>query len=290
MSIHMRTKAKTEEENEGEKRTTTTRATTTNPDPTPRTKNTKNQKKRSRKSDDEESGSEDDRHRKRSKSRDRDDKDKRKDKKDKDDSEDDEDDDDDDDEDDEKVNWNNKTVIQLKRELKRRKIDFDKASRKSDLVTHLEEDDKEPASRQQRKRQKTEKKAKKKKSRGRGRRPNHEDDEKVTAEKKKYKQIKDEVAKLKCAELTTELKANHQKMGGKKKELIKRVTDGRIYGALPKCPKCHGGYLTIKYKSAYGHSGQGEVRCPGHVEDNKFLRCHYHSEKVQRANWKIPDD
>lgn len=65
----------------------------------------------------------------------------------------------------------------------------------------------------------------------------------MKAEQKKIKAKKEDLAEFKVNELKDMLKANGQPCTGNKGELVARVAEGQVRGAIPKCPKCHGGNL-----------------------------------------------
>lgn len=62
------------------------------------------------------------------------------------------------------------------------------------------------------------------------------------------------------------LEANHQLKGGSKPELVDRIIDAKLFGALPKCPKCGGGVLRVNYAVKVGHGGKGKYSCPGYYD------------------------
>ena len=66
------------------------------------------------------------------------------------------------------------------------------------------------------------------------------------------------------------LALNEQLKGGTKGELIARIVDGKMYGALPRCPECGGGLLKVVYEKKYGHGGQGKFSCPGFYDDDTY--------------------
>lgn len=87
------------------------------------------------------------------------------------------------------------------------------------------------------------------------------------------------------------LQLNGQKKSGNKDELIERCVDGKLYGALPRCPECGGGILRVAYMSKYGHNGQGRFSCPGYFEDEAFVRCGFSASQVDRMPWQeVPPD
>jgi len=82
------------------------------------------------------------------------------------------------------------------------------------------------------------------------------------------------------------LRENRQLLSGNKTELLERCVDGKLYGALPRCPECGGGRLRVHYPSQYGHGGQGEFHCPGFYDDDHYQRCSYTSHHVTRDPWR----
>lgn len=72
-------------------------------------------------------------------------------------------------------------------------------------------------------------------------------------------------------ELKAVLRLNKQPLGGVKAELIRRVADGAIFGAIPICPKCNYGHL-------YFDGGAYHCR---HTNRDKE-RCGYESSEVER--------
>jgi hypothetical protein len=51
-----------------------------------------------------------------------------------------------------------------------------------------------------------------------------------------------------------------QPYSGNKGVLIARIADGKVRGAIPKCPKCAGGNLTF-------HESKGIYTCKGFMDD-----------------------
>ena len=82
------------------------------------------------------------------------------------------------------------------------------------------------------------------------------------------------------------LRENRQLLSGNKTELLERCVDGKLYGALTRCPECGGGRLRVHYPSQYGHGGQGEFHCPGFYDDDHYQRCSYTSHHVTRDPWR----
>jgi len=73
------------------------------------------------------------------------------------------------------------------------------------------------------------------------------------------------------------LKMNDQSTSGVKAELLEKVADGVLFGALPRCPKCSGGRLKV----------MGNMyTCPGFMEDDAFQDCDFTSMDIKRTPWK----
>jgi len=79
------------------------------------------------------------------------------------------------------------------------------------------------------------------------------------------------------------LRKNLQKVTGKKPDLLHRIADGIVNGAIPKCPKCYGGNLTYTASS-------GKYTCKGFMDDDTFKRCTFVGKDsdgtVKRSPWK----
>jgi len=100
--------------------------------------------------------------------------------------------------------------------------------------------------------------------------------------KKELQQVQKHEADLSTvtgAHLEHELAANEQKKSGKKTELVTRVAEGRVLGALPKCPKCSKG------KISWNRIG-GIYSCPGYYEDAVQHRCYFRVKELKRLKWK----
>ena len=80
-------------------------------------------------------------------------------------------------------------------------------------------------------------------------------------------------ASLSGDKLKVMLELNGQKKSGNKDELVELCVDGKLYGALPRCPECGSGILRVAYLSKYGHAGQARFSCPGYFDDDAFVRC-----------------
>jgi len=113
------------------------------------------------------------------------------------------------------------------------------------------------------------------------------DPKKIKEEKAKAKELKAEATQFGLPKLKELCRLNDYKVTGTKKELVERVVDGMMYGAIPRCPKCNAGYLRVKFKgSKFGLDGQGQFSCPGHFDDSDFVSCDFESESVERVPWK----
>lgn len=84
-----------------------------------------------------------------------------------------------------------------------------------------------------------------------------------------------------CSSLLAELKKNDQPRTGKKEELVSRVAEGRVLGALPSCPKCQNGQI---HWSRLG----GWFSCPGYFDKEMRTqkRCSFRSKEIKRKAWK----
>jgi len=89
----------------------------------------------------------------------------------------------------------------------------------------------------------------------------------------------EELQGLTLDKLKALLKQNDQVTTGVKGDLIKRIADGMIYGALPRCPLCHGGRL--KWDAT-----KGLYYCPGFMDDDVFKACKFQAIQVARNPWK----
>ena len=84
------------------------------------------------------------------------------------------------------------------------------------------------------------------------------------------KQIEAEESELqKCTteQLKAELRENAQSQTGDKGVLMEKVAEGRVLGALPKCPACKIGFLTFRrsdgaaFCKGYYNAELGRPRC-----------------------------
>lgn len=131
------------------------------------------------------------------------------------------------------------------------------------------------------------KKGKAKKAGGRAKKtaiPVTEEPEEVRKQREASEKLwktKDEVkSKYGKEELRAILKHNNQSyLGLSPGELIDRVADGMVNGALPLCKECHGHLHP---------SGASKVKCHGHL--SAWSRCTFEAEMkdIVRAKWKNP--
>lgn len=85
------------------------------------------------------------------------------------------------------------------------------------------------------------------------------------------------------------LRANSQKVGGNKQELLERCVDAKLFGSLPRCSVCGIGLLRVRYAGP-GHGGQGSFSCPGGYDDDAYRPCSFRSNSVRRPDWVVTDD
>ena len=103
----------------------------------------------------------------------------------------------------------------------------------------------------------------------------------TTDQYNKFNKLKSELESSTINELKDILRKNGQKVTGTKPELIDRVADGKVLGAIPKCPSCGGGRPKWDAKT-------GKYTCPGYMEDLDFINCHkkYLASELQRSPWQ----
>lgn len=92
--------------------------------------------------------------------------------------------------------------------------------------------------------------------------------------------FEEELSSWTSAQLHKELSANDQVRNGKKEELVQRVAEGRVLGALPSCPRCKKGRI---HWSRIG----GWYSCPGHYDSDAKMhkRCFWRSQTLKRKKW-----
>jgi len=91
---------------------------------------------------------------------------------------------------------------------------------------------------------------------------------------------------LSQADLAAELRRNGAKAGGKVAEQVERATDAAINGVLPRCPRCHGGYLVVEWRPV--SAPPCIYSCPGGGFDSRGrIECHFSADArdVARAPW-----
>jgi PADR1 (NUC008) domain len=101
----------------------------------------------------------------------------------------------------------------------------------------------------------------------------------------KYKNLAKEYASKNIKDLKAILRLNQQSMTGTKDELISKVADGEIKGAIPKCAKCGGGYLKYDYKTDL-------YSCKGYVDHSSWHFCRFrgNGDDVNRLPWILSPD
>jgi len=97
-----------------------------------------------------------------------------------------------------------------------------------------------------------------------------------------FNRIKEDIITLTAKDLKNELARNHQPITGRKDELVDRVADGRLLGAIPKCPSCLYGYLHFDKDTGIYH-------CPGSYQEDHFARCgkNYNMDQIKREPWNL---
>lgn len=79
--------------------------------------------------------------------------------------------------------------------------------------------------------------------------------------------------------LKTLLRTNRQPVTGNKAELVKRVSEGVVLGAMQPCPQCFGGKLRY-------HVDTGIYTCHGFMDDDQYTYCYYKAADATRAPWQ----
>lgn len=103
----------------------------------------------------------------------------------------------------------------------------------------------------------------------------------TTDQYNKYVEYKNKLSEKNNNELKEICRKNGQKVTGTKDELVERIADGKVLGAIPKCQSCGGGRPKWDAKS-------GTYRCPGYMEDSDFVRCNklFTASDITRSDWQ----
>lgn len=75
------------------------------------------------------------------------------------------------------------------------------------------------------------------------------------------------------------LRSNRQPVSGVKAELVRRVSEGVVLGALPPCPQCFGGKLKYDIET-------GVITCNGFMDDDEYTFCYYRAADAERGAWQ----
>jgi hypothetical protein len=99
--------------------------------------------------------------------------------------------------------------------------------------------------------------------------------------KSEYAKLKEEFSNYNSKALQEALKMNRQPSTGTKDQLIQRCTEGKLFGAIPKCPKCFAGNPRFDLKT-------GTYKCPGFMDDTTFKNCGWKGEynDIERTTWQ----
>merc|ERR1712154_660347 len=107
--------------------------------------------------------------------------------------------------------------------------------------------------------------------------------------KKQHDELSKKLEEFSVLGLKEMLRHNGQKVSGTKYELISRIVDCQIYGNMPRCTECGGGYLRVIYINGkkYGHNGNGRYFCPGYYDGDEYVACLWSGDqtKVKREKW-----
>lgn len=99
----------------------------------------------------------------------------------------------------------------------------------------------------------------------------------------KIVRLKKELVSRGNAQLKAMLCKNKMLMSGRKDELVERIAEGQVLGAIPTCPKCGKGKLRWDRMT-------GEYKCPGYLDEvdgvRIIKRCGFKSKTVKRKAWK----
>ena len=80
------------------------------------------------------------------------------------------------------------------------------------------------------------------------------------------------------SELKEVLLKNDQARTGNKKVLVAKCAQGKLLGAIPRCPSCFGGRPTFDIKT-------GIYSCSGYMQDDKFKNCFEKFDSLVRKPW-----
>jgi len=105
---------------------------------------------------------------------------------------------------------------------------------------------------------------------------------KAKAEQKRIQGEMKTLGECSVPQLKDVLRLNKQPVGGTKAELVRRVAEGTVLGAVPRCPECHGGQLRYDGKT-------GMYTCKGYFDDADFKPCAFTSAAVERRKWRTTE-
>lgn len=96
----------------------------------------------------------------------------------------------------------------------------------------------------------------------------------------KVQKFEAELSAWTVAKLQRELDFNKQGKSGKKGQLVQRVAEGRVLGALPPCPRCAKGQI-------HWNRIGGWYSCPGFFDREAELqkRCNFRAQELERRPW-----
>ena len=98
--------------------------------------------------------------------------------------------------------------------------------------------------------------------------------------KKNCKKLKN----LENVELKKILKENNQSQSGNKSQLIAKVADGMLFGAIPRCERCGAGRPKFDIST-------GIYFCDGYQDDDEWKNCKvsYDFDELKRLKWEMDD-
>ena len=96
----------------------------------------------------------------------------------------------------------------------------------------------------------------------------------------KMKNILKKIQNYTNVQLKDILRRNGQSMSGSKIDLLGKVSDGIMFGKIPKCSNCNGGRPKMDMST-------GEYHCEGYYEDETYNKCDttFQFDSVQRDEW-----